>query len=225
MKQKTFLCSLFLMGAMPVLGHAQMMAPPQVVQQPVVSPILAPPTVKDYSLIYIDEPEPREYKIHDIVTVIVSEKSEVTLNSRFNRQRTGQLTAELKEFVKIGPEGNLENAAANSPTIDASLAGRLQNSGQVTEQEGITYRIAATVVDILPNGNMVLEARKEIDANGDAWEYRLTGTIRFEDILTNNTVLSENVANLQIAKKQRGRIRNSTGMAWGLKLYDLIRPF
>lgn len=117
--------------------------------------------IRDYSWIYIEPPVPPEIKLHDIVTIIVDEKSEVIMNSKFNRQRRSNLKAELKEFIRLGNTGNLANAAANAPTIDAQLQGTLNSTGQLTDQEGIKYRIAATVVDVLPNGVLQLEARKK----------------------------------------------------------------
>ncbi len=183
------------------------------------------PRMRDYSWIYIDAPAPREIKVHDIITILVDEKSEVTVNSRFNRQRTSTLKAELKEFIRIGKTGNLATAASNQPTIDANLQGRLQSTGGMTDQEGIRYRIAATVVDVRPNGNLVLEARKSIRTNRDVWEYSLTGEIRSEDISRNNTALSENIATLIIDKKSKGKVFASTKRPWGTFLYDVFFPF
>lgn len=182
------------------------------------------PRVRDYSWIYIDPEKERVFSVHDLVTVIVNEKAEVTLNSQFNRQKTAQLKAELKEFIKLG-NGALRNSAATSPTIDTNLQGRLNAIGQVTDSEGITYRIAATIVDVLPNGNLVLEARKSIRTSDDMWEYSLTGIIRPEDVQKNNTILSETVADLQIVKRQNGKVFDSTKRAWGIKIYDKIWPF
>ena len=192
-------------------------------QPPPMAP-LPPPTVRDFSWTYIDHPVDRSFKINDIVTVLVSERSEVTLNSRFNRQRNASLKSELKNFVKLDDDWILRNAAKTSPTIDMNQQERLQSTGQVTDQEGITYRIAATVVDIRPNGNLVLEARKKINANDDLWEYTLHGEVRFEDVLRNNTVLSENIANLNIEKKLEGRVNSSTGRRCGNKLIDMFWP-
>lgn len=183
-----------------------------------------PATVRDFSWIHIDHPIDRAFKVNDIVTVLVSERSEVTLNSRFNRQRNASLKSELKEFIKLDGM-SLENAALNSPTIDTNQQERIQSTGQVTDQEGITYRIAATIVDIRPNGNLVLEARKKINANDDLWEYTLHGEVRFEDVMRNNTVMSENIANLHIEKRQQGRVQSSTGRRWGNKMIDRFWPF
>jgi flagellar L-ring protein precursor FlgH len=184
-----------------------------------------PPLIRDYSLIYVPAPEPIVVKVHDIITILVDEKSSVTIDSRFNRNRTETLKAELKEFMRIDSAGNLAPAALNSPKIDTQLQGRLQSTGQVADREGIQYRIAATVVDIRPNGNLILEARKSIRSNRDVWEYQLTGEIRSKDVNRDNTALSENIANLDIVKHQRGKVYQSTKRPWGVVLYDWFFPF
>ena len=184
-----------------------------------------PALLKEYSLIYVPSPEPIVVKVHDIISIMVDEKSSVTIDSRYNRNRSETLKAELKEFLRIDEAGNLAPAALNSPKIDAQLQGRLQSTGQVEDREGIQYRIAAIVVDIRPNGNLILEARKSIRSNRDVWEYRLTGEIRSKDVNRDNTALSENIANLDIVKNQRGKVYESTKRPWGVLLYDLIFPF
>jgi len=181
--------------------------------------------MRDFSWIHIPAAEPRVVKVHDIITIIVDEKAEVTSNSRFNRSRAASLKAELKEFIRIADSGNLATAAPNQPTIDANLQSRLNSTGQLIDQEGIRYKIAATVVDVLPNGNLVLEARKTIRTNRDEWQYRLTGEVRSEDISRDNTALSENIVNLFIDRQSRGKVFSSTKRAWGVRLYDLLSPF
>ncbi len=182
-------------------------------------------SIQDYSWIYVETEQPREIKVHDIVTIFVDEKSQVTVNSRYNRQRSANLKAEIKEFVKLESITQLVNAAENQPTIDTTLNGALRSNGEITDREGIQYRIAATVVDVLPNGNIVLEARKTIRTNKDVWEYSLTGVIRSEDVRRDNTALSEHIANLNIVKLQDGKVYDSTKRPWGVVLYDIFSPF
>lgn len=209
-------------------GRIQQTSATQAFQLPPTGPILIGPPrkrIRDYSWIYIDPPQPQEIKLHDIVNIIVDEKSEVIMNSKFNRQKISRLKAELKEFVRIGQSGNLAPAALNAPTIDAQLQGTLNTTGQLTDQEGIKYRIAATVVGVLPNGVLQLEARKKIQTQDDISEYTLTGELRATDISPDNTASSENIANLNIVKQQKGRVYDSTKRNWGYRLYDLLSPF
>lgn len=226
--------------------HAQMRPPgmvntPQLpyAQPPITplppAPVLGPPgvfvdrpqvyTIRDYSWHYIAAPQPREIRVQDLVTILVKEISEASVDSRFDRQRRSTLLAELKEFIRLDDAGRLVGAAANEPTIDANLSKRLNSNGQVNEKEEVTYRIAATVVDVLPNGNLVLEAKKTIQSNKEIWTHSLTGIIRSQDINRDNTALSENIANLQISKSQSGKVYDSTKRPWGSRLYDLLFPF
>ncbi len=183
-----------------------------------------PIRVRDCSRIFIEAVPPGEIKVHDIVTIVVDEKSEVIMNQRFNRQKNAKLKAELKDFIRFN-DGKLDNAAGNSPTIDSQMQAALLASGTLTDQEGIKYRIAATVKDVKPNGTITLEARKEIQTQDDASEYLLTGEIRAQDIKPDNTASSEDIANLSIVKRAKGRVYNSTKRGWGVRLLDILSPF
>jgi flagellar L-ring protein precursor FlgH len=207
--------------AAPFPGQPAVPLPPGGDYRAFERPLMMP----NYSWIFIEAAAPREIHVHDIVTIIVKEISESSVDSRFNRQRRGTLLAELREFVRIGETGNLVGAADNEPTIDANLNARINSTGRVTEREMLVYRIAATVVDVLPNGNLVLEARKQIATNGDLWEHTLTGTLRSMDINRDNTCLSENIADLRIAKRLSGRVHDSTHRPWGVRLLDRFFPF
>jgi flagellar L-ring protein FlgH len=184
-----------------------------------------PLLVRDFAWSYVDSPKPQEIKVHDIITVTVKEAAETNAKSTYNRQRNGQYTAQLAQFIRINAQGNLDNAAQNSPEVDGELQSRLQSTGQVTESESMKYRIAATVVDILPNGVLVLEAHKSIVDNKDLWEYTLTGKVDPKKVSPDSSVLSENVADLSIAKHQYGKLHDSTKRAWFIQLYDWIGPF
>lgn len=183
------------------------------------------PNVEDLSWLYIKAPEKRIFKVHDIITIIVSEKLQDTRQSRFNRQKNATLKAEINEFIRLGKDNNLRSAAKDKPKIDTNLTGRIQSTGNKTEQEGVTYRIAATIVDVLPNGNLVLEARKRIRSDRDITEYTLSGIIRHTDVETNNTALSEDIANLRIDLRRNGKTYDSTRRSWGTRLVDLFFPF
>jgi flagellar L-ring protein precursor FlgH len=131
----------------------------------------------------------------------------------------------LNDFVKIVSGPQLIPAAANQPAIEGSLQNRLQTIGQGTDSEGITYKIAATVVDVLPNGTLVLEARKFVRSNQDYFEYRLTGRVDKGKVKPDRTARTEDIAELKIERIQRGKIFDSTKVNWGTRILDIIWPF
>lgn len=215
-------------GLLPVFAQPPMGFDPAMTPPP-QGPFILNPTqtsVRDHSFIYIDAPPlPSLIKVHDIITIEVDEKAEVLVNSRFNRQRNGSYKAELKEFVRLASGPRLLTASDNNPKIDSTLSNRLQTIGQATDSEGITYKIAATVVDVLPNGSIVLEARKSIRTNQDVFEYRLTGRVDRGKIKPDRTARTEDLAELQIERLQRGKVFDSTKVNWGTRLLDALSPF
>ncbi|MCA9040690.1 MAG: flagellar basal body L-ring protein FlgH [Planctomycetaceae bacterium] len=182
-------------------------------------------SIRDYSWIYIEEPQLEEIKQHDIITILVDKKYQDRVNSNFNRTRNASLTAELKEFLRISEDGNLTNAADNEPTVDAALQGKLTSTGALSNQEGVQYRIAAIVVEVLPNGNLVLEARDRIEINGDVFIYTLTGVLPSDKVAADMTASSDNVYNLDVSKKMNGKVGDSVKRPWGIWLYDKFSPF
>lgn len=184
-------------------------------------------TIEDYSFVAIPTPPPPpEIKVHDILTIEVDEKAEVIVNSRFNRQRNGAYQLTLSEFIRLRTNDlRLERTNKTEPGIEGELQNRLQTIGTSTDQEGITYKIAATVVDVLPNGSIVLEARKSIRTNQDFFEYRLTGRIDQLKITAARTARTEDIAELQIERRQRGKVFDSTKVNWMTGLMDRYFPF
>ncbi len=228
---KIVLFSLALLS-MSVVAEAQGLPQPAfnppIVSAPTIAPPVLPPPggVRDFSWILVEAPPPPALiKVHDIITIEVDEKAEVIVNSRFNRQRNGTFKAQLKNFVRITEGPTLENSASTQPTIEGTLQNRLQTIGQGTDSEGITYKIAATVVDVLPNGTIVLEARKSVRSNQDFFEYRLTGRLDKGKIKPDRTARTEDIAELKIERVQRGKIFDSTKVNWGTRIMDVIWPF
>lgn len=183
-----------------------------------------PLQMKDYSSIFVEIPEVREIKVHDLVKIIVSEKSEAEVTSSGNARRNASFQAALKEFVRFR-NGRLANAADNQPTIDFSVNKQVQAQGQLRDKESLTFRITAMVVDILPNGNLVLEARKRFELSDDVWGFSLTGMVRAVDVTASNTVLSEDMYNPIFKKIQKGKIYNTTRRPWGTKIFEFLWPF
>jgi flagellar basal body L-ring protein FlgH len=82
---------------------------------------------RDLSWIYIDRPRPRKLGVHDIITVVVDEKSESTQNTRFNRQRNIIFNAIMREFIRIDSKGNLNSARQAAADAVDGLDAKIQN--------------------------------------------------------------------------------------------------
>ena len=111
------------------------------------------------------------------------------------------------------------------PKIKGSVDNKFRSEATLETRDSIKFKIACTVVDIRPNGNLVIEGHRLMQNNEETWEYALSGEIRAEDILPNNTVLSENVAGLRVHKREEGHVRDGYRRGWLLEVLDRWQPF
>lgn len=185
------------------------------------------PTQKmtDVSWILAPAPAPEEIRVHDVILVLVDERAEQQQRRQFQRQRQGTYNVALEDFIRLDPRGRLTNAAANEPTVGVSYERREQNRGNQRVSESLTYRIAASVTSIRPNGNLYIGARKSIVTNRDAWVYHMTGELNPKHIDAKGTIKSENIANLQIIKTSTGKVRDSAKRGWLTRILDFTSPF
>ncbi len=185
-----------------------------------------PLSLAECSWTFDPPPEPKQVKLHDQVTVVVNEKWVVTSEGEMDRRKKTSAYAALKDWVLL-KKGNLipDPQSNGDPRISASLENKYQAQSDLEERSSMTFKIACEVVDKRPNGLLVIEGRRRLGNNHDSWEQCLTGIVRPEDILPNNTVLSENVADLRIVKRESGHVRDGYRRGWLLEWLDKYQPF
>lgn len=183
-------------------------------------------TLENSSFTFIKLEPPREIKINDIITIIVDYKTQHISVGNLQRRKRSNMEAVLEEWIRF-KNGNLVATpfGDGNPGIQAELNNQVQTQVQLNSGDTVKFSIAATVVDIRPNGNLVIEAHQRIENNEDTYEQRLSGIVRREDVLPNNTVLSEDVAELTVEKWETGHVRDGYKRGWLLRLLDRIGPF
>jgi len=170
--------------------------------------------------------ELKQVRLHDLVTVVVSEQSVVTSEGEMDRKKKAQGSMTLEDWVLLrGLTLIPDPQTAGDPKVSAKMDNKLRSEAELETRDAMKFRIACTVVDIRPNGNLVLEGHRTIKNNNETWEFALTGEIRADDVLPNNTVLSENVANLRIDKRESGHVRDGYRRGWMLRFLDTWQPF
>jgi len=171
-------------------------------------------------------PEVPTVKINSLVTVLVDEKSMVISEGELDRKKKAHGEMILKDWVLLKGLAAVipDPASLGDPKIRGEIDNKIRADGSVETRETMEFKIACRVVDIRPNGNLILEAHREIQANEEIWNVSLTGEIRPEDVLPNNTVLSENIADMRIHKREQGEVRNSYRSGWLLKFLDKFQP-
>jgi flagellar L-ring protein FlgH len=186
----------------------------------------APLTLSDSSWTYQQAEEPRTIKLHDLVTVMVDEKSVMISDGQMDRKKKGYGDLKLPSWIKFyGWHLGADSFNNGVPHVRGELDNKLQSQANMETRDSLKFRIACNVVDIRPNGNLVVEGRRTIRNNEDTWEYSLTGEVRPESIKPNNTILSEDIAEMKIVKRESGHVRDGYRRGWALEWLDKWQPF
>jgi flagellar L-ring protein FlgH len=178
------------------------------------------------SLTYREVLPPREIKINDLVTIIVIESSQSLNSGEFDGRKNASFNAQLKSWFEL--DGlNLKAApqADGQPRANGIYNNQFRAEGEIETRQALKFSITATVVDVRPNGNLVLEARKRIQDNDEILEVSLMGIVRREDIDPRNRVTSDSFAQLSVHRNTDGHVRDSYKRGWLHRLYDRFAPF
>ena len=185
--------------------------------------------VRAYSPFAVPEPEPKLVKKHDLITIIVREESEATSTGTSDLKRESTLDAEATDMVRF----DLANAAlvpaigAGGVTPKINMTGNRTFKGEGTAKrtDSFVTRIQAEVIDVKPNGTLVLQARKKIKNDEEEQTFVCAGICRVEDITPDNSVLSTQLFDLEVSKQSKGQVRNSTKTGVLHKLLDFLNLF
>jgi flagellar L-ring protein FlgH len=175
------------------------------------------------SWLYEGVDPPRVIKLNDLVTIMVVETSQVTSDNSIQRRKQGQLNLDLANFIRLKGLSAVPTDAGQQ--INGTLQGQFQARSNLATADLLRFSIQARVVDIRPNGHLVLEGHQTMINNEEKWDRLISGIVRPEDVLPNNTILSEKVAELSIRKKEQGMARDGYRRGWLFYLIDRYGAF
>ena len=122
-----------------------------------------PTSLANTSWLYQKVDPPKEIKLHDIVTVVVSEKNQLISEGQVQRRPQGPIRcpiAKLDCVQGVKPSG-LESRGRRA-ACDRKFKRAKSGAMELETRDALLFRISATVVDIRPNGTFVIEARKTV---------------------------------------------------------------
>lgn len=164
------------------------------------------------SLFYVEPPEPRTYQKHDLVTILIDEVSKQTANQKVETKKDYKFDAALNKFpsLKAFLDGELKTGDS-SPIVETGLDSTqdYKGEGKYDRSDRFSAKIQAEVIDVKPNGTLVLEARKTITKDTEKTTLVLSGKCRSEDITTSNTVLSSQLADLTLDAQNEGDVKDA----------------
>ncbi|NDB44076.1 MAG: flagellar basal body L-ring protein FlgH [Betaproteobacteria bacterium] len=163
----------------------------------------------------------RNFQVGDVITVLLNESTQAA--------RTQNGTVSRESSNDMIPKG-LQNYGANLGGFMNGinlLGGKVSNkgTGAADQQASLSGSVAVSVVEVMPNGNLVLRGEKQLALTEGSEVIQVAGIIRPDDVAPNNTVQSRRLANAQIAYRGTGDLANATKAGWGTSALLKIWPF
>lgn len=162
----------------------------------------------------------------DILTVVIVEQSTASKEATTDTGRKASVSAGIPNM--LGLETNMtgiKNWMDLSNLLNASTASTYNGSGATTRKENLTATMSAKVVDVLPNGNFLIEGRRNVKVNNEDQIIILEGTVRPRDISQDNTISSSLIADARITYTGKGVISDRQRPGWLMNFLDYIWPF
>lgn len=161
----------------------------------------------------------------DIITIMVQENSSANKNNATTTERQSSLSAAITQFLYSPAASGLLTKNGQLPAMAYNSDAKHAGTGAINNSESIVAEIAVRVIDVLPNGNLVVEGKRETSFSGEHQTIILRGVVRSYDVASNNTVLSYNVADATIQIIGKGTVSDTQNKGWFTRLWDKINPF
>jgi len=169
----------------------------------------------------------RASKVGDILTVLIDISDQADVKNKTERTRTGSEKTGVPNV--LGLESYLGKVLPNAvdPTnlVTTNTDSESVGDGKIKRQENISLKLAAMITQVLPNGNFIIRGQQEVRVNYELRELSLDGVIRPEDILNNNSISYDKIAEARISYGGRGQMSEIQQPRYGQQFMDAVMPF
>ena len=162
----------------------------------------------------------RDWKVGDLITVQVSEKSTIDTKSTNKTGRKANSSVTTPKLFGMIP-------SAGDVNLDMALGTDNNYEGEYNQKQTqkIDFHITATVAHIYPNGHLLLKGEKEFYSNGTKEFMCLHGIARPDDIYADNTIKADRLGDLKLQIGQEGQLFKGADAGWLTKFLSLVYPF
>jgi flagellar L-ring protein precursor FlgH len=159
-------------------------------------------------------------RVGDLVTVIIRETTDV---ENRDQRALGKDSDSSFEF-DVASSGN-SSSSSGSFDISGNSNRQFNGSSQYSVEQDFADKITVPVVEVLPNGNLVIGGRRQRLVSGEVRSLILSGIVRPIDLGPNNAVQSQYIANFKICYEGDGSETSFSNQGWGGRILNKIWPF
>jgi flagellar L-ring protein precursor FlgH len=174
----------------------------------------------------------RARRVGDILTVKLEEKTEAEKASATTIDKTNSNSITSPTILGAGLQFNapgflpLDNTTNNDGSFAASSTHQFDGAGDSDQSNKLTGDISVSVVEVLPNGNMLVRGEKVVTINQGNEYLRIAGMISPRDIDANNSISSKRIADVQMSYSGDGPTNDGNVMGWLSRFFiSALMPF
>jgi flagellar L-ring protein FlgH len=147
----------------------------------------------------------KAFRIHDVVMIVVSESLSASTDGQVKNTRASSANASLTSLF-----GALKGSNALQNLVGQNATSGLTAQGQSTTDSSLATTFGGEVVDVLPNGMLVVQATRQLTFSQQTQLIRLRGLVRPEDVSAQNQVQSAAMTDLELEVTGKGIVNDST---------------
>lgn len=171
-----------------------------------------------------------DYRAGDIITVIVQEELDSSINSDTNTKKESDIEsaadASANEFLVAKKPGGFGLIPKEKlPNWQVEAQNEMKARGQTRRKSKLETTVPCQVTAVLENGNLMIEGSRTVSINREDNRLSVSGVIRPRDVSPGNTILSDRIANAQILLKGRGPLWNNQRRGLITRMLDWISPY
>ncbi len=167
----------------------------------------------------------RAFAVGDLLSIIIQENSTATKDVSTQTGKKNSTDTSIDTFLFSPGKSKLLTKGGVLPAMKWSSQSDFDGSGKINNTEKIVARVAVVVKDVLPNGNLLVEGKRQTAFSGETQDIVLRGQVRQADVTPNNTIFSYQVAEATINIASKGAASNSTKKGWLSRVWDKVTPF
>ncbi|MGD9366631.1 MAG: flagellar basal body L-ring protein FlgH [Desulfobacteraceae bacterium] len=169
---------------------------------------------------------PKARHVGDIVTIKIVETSSASNKASTDTDRTTSLGVGLTGFFNLEDKFSTNSKFFNPfAPVQSDYESEFQGSGTTVRSGALTAYITARIVQILPNGNFIIEGNREVRVNNENQVITLTGVVRPRDITADNVIQSTYIADAKISYSGSGIVNDQQRPGWLMRILDNVWPF
>jgi len=162
----------------------------------------------------------------DTLTVVITETASASKEATTGTSRKTELAAGIPNLLGLETKmTGISKWMDLDKLLSADTSSKFDGSGSTTRKEKLNATITAQVVDVLANGNLLIEGRRNVMVNNEDQIIVLEGIVRPKDISADNIVSSAQIADARITYSGKGIISDRQRPGWLMNIVDKVWPF